>query len=229
VQLGQDLLWIRVARGDQPGPTPPGDLADTAVPGPRAHGWTAEPLIQPTNRPCRGFGQQPQDPLAEPGAAEAGTASSGPVGQAGDAMGVVAVDPAAHRGGSQPSRSAIAVGGQRWCDSKLMIRRVPTRWGPCSSRATSQGQPAGQRRLAYPLGDAYWRRLAGRLVCGSSNGPRGYFVLCHPPCSGVTSRTSGHPLGSTNGTAAGHRQPRPPRSNPCVAYHAAISVGSGWC
>jgi hypothetical protein len=62
-----------------------------------------------------------------------------------------------------------------------MTRRAATRYGPCSSRAMSHGQPAGQEWLAYTPGDTYWRRSRGSLVCESSNGPRGYFIISDYP------------------------------------------------
>jgi hypothetical protein len=96
VEGGQGLVAVGVALGDQPGSTPLGDLADPAVQGPQRHGGTAQPLVKPGNRPRLGFGQQPSDALPQPGAAQAGSAGSGPVGQSGHAVLVVAVDPAAH-------------------------------------------------------------------------------------------------------------------------------------
>jgi hypothetical protein len=91
----------------------------------------------------------------------------------------------------------------RW-DSKIMTRRTPTRWGPYSGPVTSQGQPAGQERLAYTLGDAYWRRP--RRVCGlwKASATREATSLLGPPPP-VTSRTSGHPLSLSQ-----HRPCSPP-------------------
>jgi hypothetical protein len=97
-QRGQGVVAVGVALGDQPRPPPASDLAGAPVQGPQRHGGTAKPLPEPQDRPRVGFGQQPADPLAEPGAAQPRSASSGPVGQPGDPVLVVAVDPAAHGG-----------------------------------------------------------------------------------------------------------------------------------
>jgi hypothetical protein len=97
-QRRQHLVVVGVALGDQPGSPPGRNLTYPPVQGPQAHGRTAQPLPEPTDCPCRGFGQQPQDPLAKPWATQAGPARAGSVGQAGDPVGVVAADPAAHGG-----------------------------------------------------------------------------------------------------------------------------------
>jgi hypothetical protein len=95
-QGDKDLVAVGVAACDQPGSPPAGDLTHPPVQGAEADGGTAKPLVQPRNRPRLGIGQQPADPLAELWTAQPGPASSGPVAQAGDAVGVVAVEAAPH-------------------------------------------------------------------------------------------------------------------------------------
>lgn len=90
--------------------------------------------------------------------------------------------------GSQPSSSAMALAVQPRWDSRIITRRSATRWGPCSNRVRSQGQPAraGQDGLAYTLGGRILAAASwGRLVCGSSNDPRGYFAPALRLQSGV--------------------------------------------
>ena len=164
VEAGQHRLPGGVTLGNQARPPPLGDLADPPVQSSQGHGGPAEPLIEPRDGPGPGLGQQPADPLGEPGAAPAGVgrlgasrpARSPRPGCSGGSSGTVA--------GSQPSSSAIAVGGQRWCDSKITTRRAPTRWVPYSAPNASQGQPAGRERLAYTLG--------GRILSAASSGRR---------------------------------------------------------
>src|SRR5205823_9325235 len=80
--------------------------------------------------------------------------------------------PAARR-----SRSGTSVAGT----AKIITRRSPTRCGPCNRPSTSQAQPAGQGQLAYTLGGRILAAASrGRLVCGSSNDPRGYFISSDP-------------------------------------------------
>ena len=98
VQVGEDLVAVGVALGDQAGPPPAGDLADAPVQGALADGGAAEPMPQPGDRPSHGLDEQPADASTQPWAAEPGSASPGPVIQAGHPVGVVAVDPAAHGG-----------------------------------------------------------------------------------------------------------------------------------
>ena len=50
-----------------------------AAQGPLADGWSAELGPQPADRPRLGLDQQPQEALAQPGAATAGSARSGPI------------------------------------------------------------------------------------------------------------------------------------------------------
>jgi hypothetical protein len=102
VQVGQHLLAVGVALGNQPGPTPGGDLADAAAHGALADGRPAQLLPKPADRPGLGLGEQPQDALAKAGAAQPGSAGSGPVDKPAGAMGVVAVDPAATASSRQP-------------------------------------------------------------------------------------------------------------------------------
>ena len=96
-QVGQHLLAIRVALGDQVRTPPAGDLPDASTQRALAEGGSAKPLPQPADRPGLGLVQQPQDALVQAGAAQRWPASSGPVAQPAGAVGVVAVDPAAHR------------------------------------------------------------------------------------------------------------------------------------
>jgi hypothetical protein len=96
VEVGQDLVAVGVAFGDQTGPPPCCDLTDTPVQGPQAHGGATQLLPQPADGPGLGLAEQPADPLAEPGAAQPWPAAAGPVGQGGSAVVLVAVDPAAH-------------------------------------------------------------------------------------------------------------------------------------
>jgi hypothetical protein len=194
VQAGEDLVAVGVALGDQAGPPPLGDLTDPPVQGPQRHGGTAQPLIEPRDRPGLGLGQQPADPLGEPGAAQSRTASSGPVGQPDDPVLVVAVDPAAHRG--RVTAQQFGDRGRR----PTMVRQQDhdqagaDAVGPCSRRSTSQGQPAGQERLAYTLGDAYWRRPRGVVWCVEAPTAHEATSRSATHSTQVTRRTSGHPL-----------------------------------
>src|SRR5215218_8136839 len=62
-------------------------------------------------------------------------------------------------------------------ESRIMTRRQPTRWGPCSRCNRSQGSSAGQAQLAYTLGGRILAAASsGCLVCGSSNDRRGYLI-----------------------------------------------------
>jgi hypothetical protein len=97
VEVGQDLVAVGVALGDQAGPAPGGDLTDPSVQGPQRHRWAAGSVPQPGDGPGLGLAKQPADPLAEPAAAQPWPTAAGPVGQPAGAVGAVAVDPAAHR------------------------------------------------------------------------------------------------------------------------------------
>jgi hypothetical protein len=96
-QPGQDLVRIGVALGDQPGPPPAGDLADPPAQGALADGRSAQPLPSPSDCPGLGLGEQPAEPLAKPVATPARPTRPWPVGKPVGAVGVVTVDPAAHR------------------------------------------------------------------------------------------------------------------------------------
>jgi hypothetical protein len=74
LQVGHDLVAVGVASRDQAGPPPVGDLAHAPVQGPQRYGWAARSVPQPWDGPGAGLGQQPQDPLAQPPAAQAGPA-----------------------------------------------------------------------------------------------------------------------------------------------------------
>jgi hypothetical protein len=111
LQVGEDLVAVGVALGDQLGPPPGRDLADAAVQGVQAHGGVAKPLVEPSDRPCLRLGQQPQDLLAEPWAAKPGPTGTGSILKHGNPMGVVAVDPAPHGGGVATQQFSDRAGG----------------------------------------------------------------------------------------------------------------------
>lgn len=91
---GDDLWGGGIALGDQPGSPPAGLFTDPPVQGAPAHGWAAEVLPETGDGPGAGLGQQPAEPLAQLGAAQAG-----PVGQTELALAGVALDPAADGAG----------------------------------------------------------------------------------------------------------------------------------
>src|SRR6266540_618408 len=97
VQVGEDLVAVGVALGDQAGSPPGGDLSDAAVQGPQGDGGAAQSLPQPWDGPGAWLLEEPQDALGEGGAAQPWSAGSGPVGQCAGAVALVAVNPAAHR------------------------------------------------------------------------------------------------------------------------------------
>jgi hypothetical protein len=75
----------------------------------------------------------------------------------------------------------MALGGQLRWDRQDHDQAGGDAVGAVQRAATSQGQPTGQVGLAYTLGGRILAAASwGRLVCGSSNGPRGYVVLRHP-------------------------------------------------
>ena len=94
-QRGQDLLPVGVALGDQSRSPPGRHLADAPVQGVQADSRAAQIQVQQRDGPGSWLGQQPADALAQPRAAQARSANSGPVAQSADAVLVVAVDPAA--------------------------------------------------------------------------------------------------------------------------------------
>jgi hypothetical protein len=118
---------------------------------------------QPRDGPCPGVGEQPADPVAEPGAAQAGSARSGPVGEPGRAVLVVAVDPAAH--GARVAAQQLGDGGRGPTLLGQQDHDQPHAdpVGPCSSLSRSQGQPAGQERWRTRWRDAYWPGLVRSL------------------------------------------------------------------
>jgi hypothetical protein len=97
VEVGQHLLAVGVAFGDQPGSPPLGDLADAPVQGPQAHGGATQVQVQQRDGPGVGLGEQPTDPCSQPPAAQPGPPNAGPIGQPAGALLVVTLDPAAHR------------------------------------------------------------------------------------------------------------------------------------
>jgi hypothetical protein len=165
VEAGQHRLPGGVTLGNQARPPPLGDLADPPVQSPQGYGGPAEPLIEPRDRPGPGLGQQPADPLGEPGAAQPGSAGSGPVGQPDHPILVVAMDPAAHRG---------RVAAQQLSDRRrrpTMVRQQDHDQAGANAVAAGQqpghvaGQAAGQERLAYTLGERILSAASsGRLV-----------------------------------------------------------------
>jgi hypothetical protein len=110
-QRGQDLVAVGVALGDQPRSPPGRHLADASVQGVQADGRAAQVQVQQRDGPGPRLGQQPADASTQPGAAEPGSARPGPVGQAVGAVGVVAVDPAAH--GARVAAQQLGDGGRR--------------------------------------------------------------------------------------------------------------------
>ena len=96
-QRGQDLVAVGVALGDQPRSPPGRHLADASVQGVQADSRVAQVPVQQRDGPGPRLGQEPADTIAQPWAAEAGSARPGPVGKAVSAVGVVAMHPAAHR------------------------------------------------------------------------------------------------------------------------------------
>ena len=111
VQVGQDLVSVGVALGDQPWSSPGRDLADSSVQGVQADGGVAQVSVQQRDGPGPRLGQEPTDTIAQPWAAEAGSARSGPVGKAVGAVGVVAMHPAAH--GARVAAQQFRDGGRR--------------------------------------------------------------------------------------------------------------------
>jgi hypothetical protein len=177
---GKHRFSLRVAFGDQPGPPPPGDLADPSVQGPQRHGWTTQPLPEPGNRPRLGFGQQPNDPLAEPGTAQAGPSWSRLVAQSIHAALVVAVDPAAH-----DDRVAGQQLGDRGRRPAAVRQQDHDQAGAETMRAVQQSDHvAGAARRAGTVSVHAGGRILvvaswGRLVYGRSKDPRAYFAPQH--------------------------------------------------
>jgi hypothetical protein len=93
---------------------------------------------------------------------------------------------------ARPRRSSLSASGGDAEDNRTMTRRVPTRWGLPAGGPRRRGSRPGRRcRRGWRTrwGDAYGGGLAGRLVCRSSNGPRGYVAGRHPLHWGVTNPT----------------------------------------
>jgi hypothetical protein len=111
VQGGQDLVAVGVALGDQPRSPPGRHLPDASVQGVQADGRVAQGPVQQPDGPGPRLGQQPTDATTQPWAAEPGSARPGPVGEAVGAVGVVAVDPAAHR--ARVAAQQLGDGGRR--------------------------------------------------------------------------------------------------------------------
>jgi transposase InsO family protein len=164
--------------------------------GPQADGWAAQGMPQPGDGPGAGQAQYGQDAPGLSPAAQPGPARAGPVGQPSGAVAVVAVDPAAHRRGIIAQQPGDLGCRQALLESRIITRRQPARWGPCSRRSRSQGSWAGQEGLAYTLGGRILAAASsGRLVSGSSNDPRATSsAIGLVVCPGVTSSTSGRLL-----------------------------------
>ena len=172
VQVGQHLLAVRVALGDQPRPPSAGDLADAAAQGPLADGRSASrchsrPIVQPwAERAAAGCaGQAGGCPAGAP-------ARSGPVAQPAGALGVVAVDPAAYRRRVAAQQAGDGGGRQAGARQQDHHQAQAVRWGPCNRHSRSQGQPAGQAGLASTLGGRILQAASsGRLCCGRLQRP----------------------------------------------------------
>jgi hypothetical protein len=96
-QRGKALRAVGVALGGQPRSSPGRQLADSPVQGVQADRGAAQIQVQQRDGPGSRLGQQPADATTKPGAAEPGSARSGPIGKAVGAVVVVALHPAAHR------------------------------------------------------------------------------------------------------------------------------------
>jgi hypothetical protein len=110
-QRGQDPVAVGVAFGDQPRSPPGRHLADSSVQGVQADGGAAQVPVQQRDGPGPRLGQEPADTIAQPWAAEPGSARSGPVAKAMGTGGVVAVHPAAH--GARVAAQQLGDGGRR--------------------------------------------------------------------------------------------------------------------
>jgi hypothetical protein len=194
-QVGQHLLAIRVALGDQARTPPAGDLPDASTQRALAEGGSAKPLPQPADRPGLGLVQQPQDALVQAGAAQRWPASSGPVAQPAGAVGVVAVDPAAHRArvaaqqlGDGRRRQAMV--GQQDHDQAQggAVRAVEQ-----AQQVARTGGGAGGVGVHAVGGTHTAGGLVGSAVLWKASATREATSLggTSPP---VTSRTSDHPL-----------------------------------
>jgi hypothetical protein len=107
MQVGEDRLAVGIAHGDQAGSPPAGHLADLPTQRALTELGSAELGPQPTDRPPGRSSEQPADALAKAGTTQPRPAHSWPVGKPAGAVGVVAVNPAAHR------RRAAAQKGRR--------------------------------------------------------------------------------------------------------------------
>jgi hypothetical protein len=129
------------------------------------------------------------------------------------------VDPAAHRGGSQPSSPAIAAAVQPWWEQQDHDPAQADAVGPCSRASRSQGQPAVQVGLASTLeGRILAAASSSRLCCGRLQRP---VRLLHlgDPSPPVTSRTSGHPLSAASLASRGAVP-----SAPATAQRLALKI-----
>ena len=97
VERRQNGGLLGVAFRHQPGAAPGGLLAHSPGQGHQGHRRVSQPAPQLPDRPGPRLPQQPADASAEPGAPESRRARAWAILQAGDALAVVAVDPAANR------------------------------------------------------------------------------------------------------------------------------------
>jgi hypothetical protein len=155
--IGDDLLGVRGAVGDQPGSPPGGGLAYAPVQGPQAHGGAAQVQVQQPDRPRLGLGEQPAHSCAQPPATQAWPAGSGPVGQRVRTVGVVAVHPAVHRARVAPEQLGDGHGGPALLGEQdhhqpqpdpVRAVQQPEQVTGVASRAGSLGVHAGGRILA---------------------------------------------------------------------------------
>jgi hypothetical protein len=188
-QVGEDLVAVGVALGDQAGPPPAGDLADAPVQGALADRRSPEPHVQPTDRPGARGGQQPADALAQPGAAQPGSAAAGPVGKTADAVLLVAVDPAAHGAGVVAEQLGDLGGVPAAC--RQQDHDQPGRYPPAAMQDAEQvrvgiggdsGVDAGRRKIGTSLVWLLWKVTHEATSLPGRPSPR------------VTDTTSGHPL-----------------------------------
>jgi hypothetical protein len=221
VQLGQNLVAAGVAARNQTGPPPAGDLADPSAQGALAELGSAEPLPQPGDRPRAGLVQQPQDALAKPGAAQPRPAGPRPAGQPASAVGVVAVDPAAHRrriaaqqAGDHGRRQALA--GQQDHDQAAgdAVRAVeqPEQVAGATRRAGGFGvHAAGTRTGGGLVGSAVlWKAPAPREAASIG-------AAVHRSAGGWSHAVPRDELLATMRSVSGsRRRGRPPTGGSCA-------------
>jgi hypothetical protein len=173
-QRGQGLVAVGVALGNQPGSPPGRHLTDASVQGVQADRRAAQIPVQQPDGPGPRLGQEPADASMKPWAAEPGSAWPGPVGQAVGAVGVVAVDPAAH--GARVAAQQLGDGGRR---PAVVGQQDHDQAAADPVRAMQQGeQVAWVTSRAAVLGVHAWGTRTGPSLVRSLwsqavNGPRG--------------------------------------------------------